>query len=103
MEVETVEQFLARGGRITVCPGFGGGSSFLHRGVVREVRRTSTQGWVAILRDDKGHKATLAATKWQPETPVPKVGDVVVFDSAVNGRGLRYCTIARPEKESAAG
>ena len=104
MQVETVEQYLQRGGKITVCPGFGGGASFLHHGVVQSVRCSPSAGWIAIVRDSNGHKAQLAATNWHPPgLPKPKAGDAVRFDTAINGRGVRYCTIARPEEtESAA-
>lgn len=102
--VETVEQFIARGGKITICPSVGAGMDCLmHRGVVKSVRKSPAAGWIAIVIEEQHrYPVQLSGSVWPLKYGMPVKGDRIAFDVSISASGKRFCRVAKPELESVA-
>jgi hypothetical protein len=87
MHIETIADYLARGGAITVCPP-AGHESAATRGVIVKVIRRTRGGPGATIRAAGGNLYKLGRDEWRGAEP-PAKGQAVTFQPNL-GNGLRW-------------
>lgn len=95
MNVETIDQYLARGGKITVCPAAGSGEVSWAGHIERVGPTVRGAGWYAIVRmQDDDRRYRLPASEWRgKERPIK--GQAVTFMPAT-ASGKALARLARP-------